>query len=471
MNKHLAFFIAVPLVLTGCVNRDIAVKQNVALPTTFSNASLANGADVDDAAWWASFGDPQLALLVKQSLAYNRSLRAAEASVRNARAERRGAIANLLPSVGAGAKALSQETLIDIDGTTQGEAYGVSAQWDLDIFGQNRNAARAANQLAYAEEEKYLGARMTVASETAKAYLTWQNVQAREQVLREAIAVEKRMLEVVEGRLPEGMSSTFDVDRAKARLAATEALLPSLEMADAKLRGALAVLTGVPVESLKLNAGAGWAAVKVPMPPSVLPSEVLQRRPDVQAALRTVKAQMFAVGSAKAAYYPKFNFNLFAGNEYLQFSEIVGQNARGPVYDLHGAVTDMALNATLPIFTFGKIRAAVRGQEAKLDAVAALYEDSILKAVADVETSYHAYAATGRRAERLNSSAASAASALSKAQGLYEGGLADVTDVLTTQASSLDQSDAALQGALEHAVAAIALRDALGGYPPKGKSK
>jgi outer membrane protein TolC len=86
--------------------------------------------------------------------------------------------------------------------------------------------------------------------------------------------------------------------------------------------------------------------------------------------------------------------------------------------------------------------------------------------VADVETSYHAYAATGRRAAFLDSSARSAASALEKVDGLYEGGLADLTDVLSTQAASLEQADAALQGRLELAVAAIALRDALGGYPP-----
>jgi NodT family efflux transporter outer membrane factor (OMF) lipoprotein len=470
MKKHLVILLSVPLVMAGCINRDVAVKPDVAVPAAFDNASLARGADVDDAAWWASFGDSQLSALVNTAQRNNRSLRAAEAGVRNARALRRSAIANLLPSVGAGAKALSQETLIDIDGTTQGEAYGVSAQWDIDLFGGNRNAARAASQLAYAEVEKLRASRMVVASETANAYLAWLNVQARMVVLKDAVGVRKRTLEVVEGRLPEGMSSSFDVDRAKAELAATEALVPKLEMAESQLRGALAVLTGVPVGSLKLQPGVGWSGIRVPEPPSVLPSEVLQRRPDVQAALRTVKAQMFAVGSAKAAYYPKFNFNLFAGNQYLQFSTPVGQNALGPVSDLNGPVTDMALNATLPLFTFGKIRAAVRGEEAKLDAVAALYEEAILKAVADVETSYHAYAATGRRAESLDSSARSAASALEKVDGLYEGGLADLTDVLSTQAASLEQADAALQGRLEKAAAAIALRDALGGYPaPRDK--
>lgn len=470
MKRRIALLFSLPLILSGCVNRDITVKPDVATPTVFDNASLAKGADVDDATWWARFGDAQLSALVNTALKHNRSLKAAEAGVKNARAQRRGAIANLLPTLGAGAQALSKETLIDIDGTTQGELYGVSAQWDLDLFGQNRNAARAANQLAYVEKEKYLGARMTVQAETARAYLAWQNVEARKQVLAQAIDVQKRMLALLEGRLPEGMSSSFDVDRAKAQLAATEAMMPKLEMAEIQLRGALAVLTGTPVESLKLDLGAGWGGIQVPEPPSVLPSEVLQRRPDVQAALRTVKAQMFAVGSAKAAYYPKFNFNLFAGNEYLQFSAPVGSNSHGAVYDLDGPVTDMALGATLPLFTFGKIRAAVRGEEAKLDAVAALYEDAILKAVADVETSYHAYAASGKRAASLDASAASAASALEKARGLYEGGLSDMTDVLTTQTAALEQQDAALQGRLEYASAAIALRDALGGYPvPEAK--
>ena len=467
--KKIYYLSAAAVLLSGCLSRDIKVQPDGSVPDTFANAAYAQGVQTDDAVWWASFGDAQLSALIEKALENNRSLKAAEASIGAAKAVRKGARAQLLPSVGLAGKVLSQETLIDPDGTTQGTLYGVAAQWELDIFGQRRNQARAANQMFYAEKEKLRGSQMLVASETAKAYLTWQNVAARTVVLNKVIAVQRRTLEVVEGRLPEGMSSTFDVDRAKATLAAAEAMLPKLEMAETQLRGALAVLTGQSASSFALDAGQGWSAISVPTPPSLLPSDVLLRRPDVQAALRTVEAQMFVVGAAKAAYYPKFDFNLLAANEDLQFSIPVGSNSKGPYYDLDGPVTDFALNATLPIFTFGKIRAAVKEQNAKLDAVAALYENTILQAVADVETAYHAFAATKRRADSLAQSERSAAAAFEKVQGLYEGGLADLTDVLTTQTAYEEQSDALLQGRLEHATAAIALHDALGGFPQPEK--
>jgi|GEM_PF-1765593 len=467
MKKLLHISVGATLILTGCLSRELKVNPNVVVPDTFDNASLAQGGDVDDAAWWASFGDPQLSELVKRALKNNRSLKAAEATLHNAKAKRMGAVANLLPSVGASGSAISQETLINPDGTTQGGIYGVAAQWDLDIFGMNRNKARAMTQMKYAAAEKLRGTRMAVASETAKAYLTFQNVLARKEALRKSIEIQAQTLQVVSERLPEGMSSTFDVDRAETILAATEAAMPRLELAQTQLLGALSVLTGQPATGFHLESNADWSVIKVPEPPSVIPSTVLIRRPDVQAAKRMVEAQMFAVGASKAAYYPKFNFNLFAGGESLSFSPNlygVTDNGAGFYKDLNGPVTDMGVGVTLPIFTFGKIRAAVKGEEAKLDSVAALYENTILEAVADAETSYHAYALSSKRVEHLAKSATSAAGAVDKIDGLYTGGLADLTDVLSTKVIYQQRTDELLQGELERVISTISLRDALGGF-------
>lgn len=455
------------LILTGCISRDLKMSPEVAVPKTFNNAALAQGADVDDAVWWASFGDPQLSELVRHALKNNRSLKAAEATLNDAKAKRRGAIANLLPSVGLSGEGLSQETLVNPDGKTQGYIYGVAAQWDLDIFGMNRNKTRAMTQMKYAAAEKLRGTRMAVASETAKAYLTFQNVLARKEALKKSIEIQERTLQVVRERLPEGMSSTFDVDRAETILAATQAEMPRLDLAQTQLLGALAVLTGQPATDFHFENKANWSTIKIPEAPSVLPSTVLLRRPDVQAAKRLVEAQMYAVGAAKAAYYPKFNFNLFAGAESLSFSPYlygVTDKGAGPYKDLNGPVTDMGIGVTLPIFTFGKIRAAVKGEEARLDSVAALYENTILEAVADVETSYRAYALCGKRVEHLAASATSAASAVETIDGLYTGGLADLTDVLSTKVVYQQRTDELLQGELERVVSTISLRDALGGF-------
>jgi len=454
--KRFLILSGITAILAGCASRDIEVKTAITTPDRFENASLAGAEVTDDASWWASFGDPQLCDLILKALANNRSLKASEAAVRQAGAASSSARSTLFPTLGLVGQLASEETLINPDGTTQAESWGLGAQWELDIFGQNRNQARAAAQLAYATEEEYRAARMMVASSTANTYLTWLNVRARTVVLLNAITVQKHTLELVNGRLPEGLSSTFDVDRAKASLAATEAMMPKLDMAENKLRNALAVLTGQPPQELVLQ-NTDWDSVRVPQPPVLLPSTVLLRRPDVQAAQRTVRAQMYAVGAAKAAYYPKFNFSLVAQAQQLQFS-VAGMPS------LNGPVSAMALDATLPIFTAGKIRAAVRGQEARLDAVAALYENTILEAVADVENAYKAYSATNTRLASLQNSADSAASAAESIDGLYEGGLADMTDVLSTRTACMERADALLQGSLEYALAAVSLHDALGGF-------
>ncbi|HNX05346.1 MAG TPA: TolC family protein, partial [Opitutales bacterium] len=170
MKKTLLFLSILPLV--GCMSRDLKVSPQVAVPDSFASASEFSGLDAGESAWWASFGDPALPELVRKALANNRSLKAAGASVEIARRQRMGAISDLFPSIALVGQAISQETLIDPDGTTQGEVYGVGATWELDIFGQNRNKARALYQMQYAEAEKQRGARLAVASETARAYLT-----------------------------------------------------------------------------------------------------------------------------------------------------------------------------------------------------------------------------------------------------------------------------------------------------------
>jgi NodT family efflux transporter outer membrane factor (OMF) lipoprotein len=469
MKKSSLVLAILPLAaLSGCLSRELAVNPKVDVPDSFAQAREFAGADADEKAWWASFGDSALPGLVETALENNRSLKAAEARLQGAREARKGAIAALFPSFFAAGETLNDYTLVNPQGRTQGYLYGVGAKWDIDLFGMERSKARAATQLTYAEVERFRGAQLTVASETAKAWLTLRNVRERRKVLEEAIALQQRTLEVAEGRLPEGLSSTVDVDRARAKLAAAQALMPKLDMAEAKLASALSVLTGKELAALSLDSTADWNAVTVPQPPALLPSTVLLRRPDVQAARRTVQAQMHAVGAAKAAYWPQFSFSMLAGKEFLEFSPFLYAYTDHGVTNtrLTGDMTEASLSGTLPIFTFGKIRAAVKQQEARLDAVAALYENTILTAVGDTEAAYAAYAGTGRRLASLAECVNAAAAASGKAHDLYEiGGLADLPDVLGAEVLLQEQKDALLQASLEHALSAIDLYDAFGGSP------
>jgi len=456
--KRLLFVCSLSGLMAGCVNRDLEVQPSVVPDATFQNAGGPLGQVESEDAWWESFGDPQLTHLMDMAQEHNRSLVASRAQVRMALEKARQAGAGLWPSLGVGGQAGSQETLIDPDGLSQAASLGIGAEWKIDLFGQEQNKREAARALAYSREDELDGSRMAVLSATVSTYLTWQNVSAREVVLRESIAIAERSVAVAEGFFREGMVSDFEVQHAKSRMAATQALLPELLSAKERLHNALAVLVGVRPSALDLKVSDPvWPLVTAPVIPAVAPSTVLLKRPDVRAARRKVQAQMYAVGAAKAAYYPTFNLQMIGQYQFLHFSVPHIPNQEGPV-------SAFSLDAVMPLFAAGRIDSAVRGEQAKLDAATALYENTILQALADVETAYKVFAEQRKRKGLLNESARSAVAAAERAAGLYEAGSINLIDWLQVQGNRQKQLDEALQAELDYLVAAVELHDALGGF-------
>ncbi len=443
--------------LGGCVSRNLQVETSIDPGSAFSNAPMNGNVApaIDDHAWWADFGDPQLAALVERSLLNNRSLAAQQAQLARAQALVADAQSELWPSIAAQGQLGSQETLINPDGTTHAASYGLGAQWKLDIFGQQRNKRQATLALAYATEDKLDGARLAIASNAAATYLNWLNLQAREQVLTDSVLLAEKTVTVLEALFREGYATDADVEQAKGNLALVKSRLPQLALAKEQLHNALAVLVGSLPSELELDANADWDSVHTPTLPALAPSTVLLSRPDVRAAQRQVQAQMYALGSAKAARYPSFTFNFLGQFQRLSFSI--------PGYpDLDGPISAVALDATIPLFTAGKIRAAIRGEEARLDSVAALYEETLLEAVAEVESAYRSCSENQTRAATLEESARSARTAAERVQALYEAGQNALTDVLQAQAIQLEQRDNSLQAQLDLFQSTLNLHDALG---------
>jgi len=454
--KRILVMIMMSSLLAACVNRDLEVTSNVEPEARFRNASGPLGVLADEDSWWSSFEDDQLLRLIAQAEENNRMLVASRAQVRAALANADIARAGLLPSLGLQGQLGSEETLINPDGLSQAASFGLGAQWKLDLFGQERNKHAANLALVYSQEEETEGIRMAVVSGTASTYLAWVNACERERVLRESIEIARRSIDVAEAFFQEGVVTDFEVQSARSQLEETKAMLPELLAAKEKLRNALAVLMGVQSSELVLEER-DWSHVHVPEIPAVAPSTVLLNRPDVRAARRKVQAQMYALGAAKAAFYPSFNLNMLGQYQYLHFSVPQMPNLEGPV-------SAFALDATLPIFAAGKIRAAVRGEEARLDAVAAVFENTLLTAIADAETAYASFAQNRERAELLKNSAESAVKAEERFGGLYEAGSVNLLDWLKVQGDRQKRMAVALEAELDYLLSAVDLHEAIGGF-------
>jgi NodT family efflux transporter outer membrane factor (OMF) lipoprotein len=451
--------------LAGCtVGPDYHPPKTTAPPQWVSpQAEEPTNAAAAEAAWWKSFHDPELDSLVVRAAQSNLNLRAAVARVREARAAARVVSADFWPALDAGAS--YQAARYSANGfpefppgfPLEADVYqaGFDAAWELDVFGGTRRAAEAARaEVAVAE----LGRRnvvVTLCAEVARHYVEARAFQRRLAVAGDNIKAQEQALVLTRDRLANGLTGELDVEEADALLAATKAQAPTFEIG---FRGEvyhLALLLGQPPGALL---GELTNAAPIPAaPPAVpvgLPSDLLQRRPDVQQAERQLAAATALVGAAASDLYPKFSLT---GDIALQSVNVSDWFTAGSRYWLAGPTVQWR------IFDAGRIRANIRVQNARVEEALAAYEQSMLSAFTDVETALTAYAKEQTRRQSLAHEAQANERAVALATDLYRHGLADFLSVLESQRSLYQSQDALIES--ERAVSSdlIALYKALGG--------
>ena len=312
--------------LAGC-----AVGPDYQPPKTSASAQwtspLVGGetnGPADLAAWWKNFNDTNLDSLMTMAVQSNLTLRVAEAHVREARAERDVVAGSLWPSVGSSVRysrnRFGQNSFpplpsgVPLDYNLYNA--GFDAAWELDIFGGTRRAVEAANAEIGAAEYRQRDVLVSLLAEVARNYIGARGYQQRLAITRHNIQVQQEILDLTSNRFQNGLSSDLDVQQATALLTATEAQVPSLETGFDQSVHHLAVLLGQPPGALLDEMS---AEKPIPLtPPAVpvgLPSDLLQRRPDVQRAERELAAATARIGVAKADLFPKFSLTGFAALE------------------------------------------------------------------------------------------------------------------------------------------------------------
>lgn len=446
------------LALTACSTTPSG--PTVDLPPRFVNADPATEtAAADVGAWWQRFDDAMLQQLIADAIANGRDLRIAVARVEVAQAGLQAATGAMLPgasAVGArsveetGYSVIARQRLPDV-AVTQA---GLNASWEVDLFGALRAARGAAAADLLATDHARRGVLLSVAAEVARNYITLRSAQARSAIVQDLVRSQRETLRLTESRRTAGQGSDFDVDRALADLAATQAELPRLEALAAASRHRLATLTGRPAGTLDAALATAGLALTVPAVVPGQPIELLQRRPDVMAAEAQLRAAASRLDEAKANRYPRLVLNALFGTQWTDINALDIGRAR---FANVGAVL------ALPLFAGGQINAAIDAAGAREREALASYERSVLQALEDVESALAVLAGEARRGADLDLSVAARERALGRARALYRAGQADLLVVLDVERGLLAAQLARATHRTDQLLASVQLYRALGG--------
>jgi multidrug efflux system outer membrane protein len=414
------------------------------------------------AQWWQGFNDTNLDSFMLTAIQSNLTLKVAEAHVREARAERDVASGSLWPSIGSsalysrnryGANSFPPLPGIPLDYNLY--TAGFDAAWELDIFGGTRRAVEAANAEIGAAGYGQRDVLISLLAEVARNYIGARAYQQRLAITRQNIRVQQQILDLTSNRFQNGLSGELDVQQTVALLTTTEAEVPSLETGFDQSVHHLAVLLGQQPGALLDEMS---AEKPIPLtPPTVpigLPSDLLQRRPDVQSAERAVAAATARIGVAKADLFPKFSLTGMAGLQSISANNWFDYASR---YWSAGPTVQWEL------FEAGRIRANVRVQNARQEQALGSYQQTVLTALEDAENALAAYAKEQVRRESLVQSVQANARALELSTQLYQSGLADFLHVLDSERSLYAAQDALVQSDQTVSQDLVQLYKALGG--------
>jgi multidrug efflux system outer membrane protein len=430
-------------------------------------SSLAGGetnGPVDLATWWKSFNDTNLDSLIVIAVQSNLTLRVAEARVREARAQKGVVSANLWPSL-AGSSSYSRNKYgthafpplngfgIPLDYNLYDANF--DAAWELDVFGGTRRAVQAAGAEIGAAEYGQRDVLVSLLAEVARNYISARAYQQRLVIARDNIRVEQNVLDLTSNRFERGLGTRLDVQQAKALLDTTKAQVPSLQIGFDQSVYELAVLLGQPPGALQDQMSAQkQIPLTPPLVPVGLPSDLLQRRPDVQEAERKLASATAQIGVAKADLFPKFSLTGIAGLQSV---------SAGNWFNYSSRYWDAGPTVQWELFEAGSIVANIHVQNARQEEALNQYQQTVLVALQDVENALTAYAREQVRRESLSQSVEDNRQALELSTHLYKSGLTDFLRVLDSETSLYSAQDALVQSDQSVSLDLVQLYKALGG--------
>ncbi|MEQ1559849.1 MAG: efflux transporter outer membrane subunit [Methyloglobulus sp.] len=472
MNRHL-YLLWIMAFTPGCAVGPDYKKPNVVVPKQWlESTSTAKTAkrDYQSDQWWLTFNDSTLKQLMADAVAANLDFKIALERIKDARSQQTAIFASGLPSLsarGSGNRRYNNtSSAASSGGTASGGGFGIGnqlinifqfgfdAQWELDFFGGVRRALEAADANIASEVENSRAVLVTLLGDVARNYIDLRTNQQLAEITRNNLVAQRDTQALTEIRQQSGLGTMLEVAQAQAQADTTEAQLPNYETLVKQSIHALGVLVGREPAALAARLGqrAAISAVAATVIPD-LPSELLQRRPDIRRAERQMAAANAAVGIATAELYPKINLSAFLGL----------QNSRITDFTPVGKSWSTAATLTMPIFNWGKLNANIKSKKAQYQQTFLTYQATVLNAFKDVEDTLIAYRKEQERCKALTNAVNANQLAVDLANERYEKGLTGFIDVLQTQ-QTLYQSESLLvmsEGKVSSNL--VALYKALGG--------
>ena len=457
---HHAALAAALLSLAGCMSGPDYKRPVFSPPAAYKEKGLWNPAQPKDAdanqPWWTRYGDADLIALVAQANAASQDIRIAEAQYRQARAAARLARAGFAPTLGAGVSVGRARTQTTNGPATAGSnTLVLDAGWEPDIWGRLRRSVEAGEASAQASAADLAAARLSIQAELVQDYLQLRITDAQKNLLVHTAEEYRRALALTRSQHAAGVVTRADVALADTQLQSTNAQAIDLDMQRTQLEHAIAILTGRAPADLSIAARPADAlGLVLPEVPAGLPSELLERRPDIAAAERRVAAANAGIGVAQSAYFPNLVLTASGGFASASFSQWTDAPSR--IWSL-GA----ALAATL--FDGGARRAQTDAAMAAYDAAVAQYKRTVLSGLQEVEDNLAALRELGEERARQDAAVAAATVAARASLAQYRAGTATYIAVVTSQTMLLSNQRSAVQLLGRQLAASAALVKALGG--------
>jgi NodT family efflux transporter outer membrane factor (OMF) lipoprotein len=458
------------LLLQGCVVGPHYNRPSVDTPGTFKEVTPDDLKKMDgwkvaqpkDSAlhgkWWEIFGDPQLNALEEQVSISNQNVASAFYSFMAARAIVREARAQYFPTLTVGASATRQRTASSIvNGQSTGATFNefslpFDASWTPDLFGRVRNIVRADVASAQASAADLENIRLTAQAELAVDYFQLRGQDSLKELLDATVKAYAESLKLTQALYETGIDSDESVAQAETQLEATQALDTNLGILRAQYEHAVALLIGKPASSFSINV----EALKTPPPaiPFGVPSQLLERRPDVAANERLMAQANAQIGVAVAAYYPTVTLSASAGFESANISKWFNWASR--VWSVGPSISET-------IYDGGLRRATVEQYRAQYDETVANYRNTVLTAFQQVEDNLAALRILSQEIGEQDVAIASAQRSLKLATDRYRLGIDPYLNVITAQTTLFSNQQTAVSLRITQIVDSVQLVEALGG--------
>ncbi|WP_443192056.1 efflux transporter outer membrane subunit [Pseudomonas indica] len=459
------------VLLAGCTLGPDYQRPELTVPAQYRETEgwkPAKPADaVERGAWWSLYGDAELDALVQRLNLNNQNVASAEAQYRQAHALVRSARAGFFPTLSGNAgvtrsgRGGGDSSVTTANGQTFSTSSGgvsknydasLGVSWELDLWGKLRRNLEANRASAAASEADLAAMRLSMQSELVQNYLQLRVLDEQKRLLDATVTAYERSLRLTENQYRAGIVPKSDVTQAQTQLKSTQAEAIDLEWQRAQLEHALAVLIGVPPAEFAI--APREAVPNLPALPAGVPSQLLERRPDIAAAERRVMAANAQIGVAEAAWFPDLTLSANGGYSGSSFADW---------FEVPNRYWSLGPQLALTLFDGGARRAELERSEASYDQTVAEYRQAVLDGFREVEDYLVQLRVLEREAQVRQDALDAARESLRLIENQYRAGTVDYNSVVTVQATALNNERTALSLLGSRLTASVQLITAMGG--------